>query len=236
MSAHLGPASWEGDRFEGFPFSGYITDRYGTWGDTRKALGLGPHIGLDVAAEVGTPIRSPGHGVIKGSGLGHADGSISALGYYTIVDYGNVGMLFAHLREPTSLPDGSRVRRGDLLGHVGMTGLTTGPHCHIMASKKKLPNGWFDFSRASDATVNPLDVLSSSSSLFLPEPAWKGTTLTTLTRNVAKADLKFVPFIKSIWIYIDGEPVGFTPGAPDFVNKKFPERIMSGNAVLVTAD
>lgn len=85
-----------------------------------------PHLGVDLAAGYGTPVRAAGTGkvVVAGwqSGLGrcvrleHADGLTSTYG---------------HLSEiPKYLTEGSSIERGEVIGYVGASGLATGPHLH----------------------------------------------------------------------------------------------------------
>lgn len=84
------------------------------------------HKGIDLAAPIGTPIQATGDGVI------------------TIIDrhngYGNMikikhdkkfSTVYGHmLKFQKGLSKGSKVKRGQVIGYVGQTGLATGPHCH----------------------------------------------------------------------------------------------------------
>jgi murein DD-endopeptidase MepM/ murein hydrolase activator NlpD len=71
-------------------------------------------------------------------------------GYYIIINHNNGLMTYyGHLREPSELKTGDTVRKGDVIGHIGMTGLATGPHVHFMV----LNDGDEDF-------LNPMDACS----------------------------------------------------------------------------
>jgi len=85
-----------------------------------------PHNGVDYAAASGTPVRAVGDGVVSRAGWGG--------GYGNVVDIRHqqgYSSRYAHLRGFASgVRSGTRVRQGDIIGYVGMTGLATGPHLH----------------------------------------------------------------------------------------------------------
>lgn len=85
-----------------------------------------PHNGVDYAARTGTPVRAVADGVVtragKGGGYGNVVDIRHSRGYTT---------RYAHLNGfARGVRSGSRVRQGDIIGYVGMTGLATGPHLH----------------------------------------------------------------------------------------------------------
>ena len=84
------------------------------------------HQGLDFAAPSGTPIYASGNGVVtrmgRESGYGNMIRLRHANGYET---------LYAHLSGfAKGLGRGARVEQGEIIGYVGSTGLSTGPHLH----------------------------------------------------------------------------------------------------------
>lgn len=83
-----------------------------------------PHRGLDLAAPLGTPVQA----VIGGT----ATTSTSAIEGNMVTVAGDDGRTYyyMHLAE-FAVASGQRVSAGQLLGHVGMTGRTTGPHLHL---------------------------------------------------------------------------------------------------------
>ena len=105
------------------PVIGVITDGFGPRLDpiTRRPS---YHPGLDISAPIGTPVRSPAGGVVvfagRESGYGKVIRVSHGYGYTT---------LYAHL-DRFSVKAGDRVERGAVIGQVGMTGRTTGPHLH----------------------------------------------------------------------------------------------------------
>ncbi|WIU40307.1 M23 family metallopeptidase [Methylorubrum extorquens] len=99
------------------------------------------HTGVDWAARLGAPILSAGEGTVIlaewAAGYGrrveiqHADGVVTA---------------YSHMsRFSTDIEPGAQVRQGQVIGFVGSTGLSTGPHLHF----EVLVNGYF---------VDPMDI------------------------------------------------------------------------------
>ena len=84
------------------------------------------HQGIDYAAPVGTPIRAAGDGRVAFRGARGGYGNEIMLAHA-----GGIETVYGHLsRFATGLFVGRRVKQGELIGYVGMTGLATGPHLH----------------------------------------------------------------------------------------------------------
>lgn len=84
------------------------------------------HKGIDLAAPIGTPIQSIGDGIITTIGRHNGYGNMIKIKHdktYSTV-YGHM------LKFQKGLSKGSKVKRGQVIGYVGQTGLATGPHCH----------------------------------------------------------------------------------------------------------
>jgi murein DD-endopeptidase MepM/ murein hydrolase activator NlpD len=105
------------------PIEGWFSHGYG-W---RKDPFTGKrefHRGIDIVADANTEIRAPADGVVSRSGR-YSDYGRSidvAHGYGFVTRY-------AHMNKALVKP-GDRVRRGDVIGLVGSTGRSTGPHLH----------------------------------------------------------------------------------------------------------
>jgi murein DD-endopeptidase MepM/ murein hydrolase activator NlpD len=83
------------------------------------------HKGVDYAAATGTPIMAAGDGKVIYAGWK------GGYGRTVIIDHGNkVSTLYGHLSRFGGHKTGSRVRQGSVIGHVGSSGLATGPHLH----------------------------------------------------------------------------------------------------------
>jgi len=86
-----------------------------------------PHYGTDYAAPVGTPIRSTGPGRVVHRGWK------GGYGRTVIVQHGSeYTTLYAHMSGYASgLSQGDRVKRGQVVGYLGASGMVTGPHLHF---------------------------------------------------------------------------------------------------------
>jgi murein DD-endopeptidase MepM/ murein hydrolase activator NlpD len=104
------------------------------------------HKGTDFAAPRGTPIYAAGNGVIE------RIGPWSTFGNYIRIQHANgYETAYAHMNGfARGLRKGSRVRQGQVIGYVGTTGRSTGPHLHyevyvnskaVNAMRLKLPTG-----------------------------------------------------------------------------------------------
>lgn len=82
------------------------------------------HHGIDLAAPTGTPVYATGDGVV-----GRADW-YSSYGLYISINHGaSMETRYAHLSR-LAVAAGDNVKKGDLIGYVGSTGRSTGPHLH----------------------------------------------------------------------------------------------------------
>ncbi len=82
------------------------------------------HNGVDLAAPTGTPVYATADGLV-----GRADW-FSSYGLYISIDHGaDLETRYAHLSR-LAVAAGERVQKGDLIGYVGSTGRSTGPHLH----------------------------------------------------------------------------------------------------------
>lgn len=85
-----------------------------------------PHEGTDYAAPPGTPIKAAGSGRVKFAGWK------GGYGRTVILQHGdNITTLYAHMRSlGKGIKNGTRVKQGQTIGHVGSSGMVTGPHLH----------------------------------------------------------------------------------------------------------
>lgn len=83
-----------------------------------------PHLGTDFAAPTGTPIIATGSGVVTEVGRTNYNGN-----YVKIRHNKTYETQYLHMRNfAAGIKKGTRVKQGDVIGYVGMTGLATGPH------------------------------------------------------------------------------------------------------------
>jgi len=103
------------------PVSGVITSRFGN----RESIRSYAHRGLDIAAPTGTPIKAAAAGTVTSSGYN------SSYGYMIIISHGNgVETVYGHCSK-LLVSKGQKVTQGQLIGKVGSTGNSTGPHLHL---------------------------------------------------------------------------------------------------------
>lgn len=92
------------------------------------------HEGMDFSAPVGTAVYATGDGKVKTAGR-----ALSGYGNMIDIDHGfNYLTRYAHLSEVLVKP-GQEVKRGDLIGRIGNTGKSTGPHLHYEVRLKGAP-------------------------------------------------------------------------------------------------
>ncbi len=106
-----------------WPFAGRLS---GVYGSQRILNGtpMAPHLAVDIAAPAGTPIHAAADGIVSIADDYYLEGG------FTLIDHGH-GVSTCYLHQSARLVKaGDAVRRGDVIGNVGMTGRATGPHCH----------------------------------------------------------------------------------------------------------
>ena len=83
------------------------------------------HAGLDFAAPIGTPIYATADGIVTDAGY-----NSGGYGNRVVIDHGyGYETLYGHMyRIKTRV--GAKIKRGEVIGYVGSTGKSTGPHCH----------------------------------------------------------------------------------------------------------
>ena len=99
------------------------------------------HRGEDIAAQLGTPIMAAHAGVVSSAGWNNG-----GYGNFTLLDHGNgLTSSYAH-QDSIAVAAGQSVSAGQVIGYVGSTGDSTGPHLHFeirIDGVAYLPEGWF---------------------------------------------------------------------------------------------
>jgi murein DD-endopeptidase MepM/ murein hydrolase activator NlpD len=125
-----------------WPVIGPITGQFGERLDPFSGEGAF-HTGVDISAEYGEGVRASADGVVI-EAAEHA-----GYGQVVIIDHGlGVTSWYGHLAS-FAVPAGMSVTRGDIIGHVGVSGRTTGPHLHYEI-------------RINDAPVDPVRYLRAA--------------------------------------------------------------------------
>jgi len=106
-----------------WPVHGWITSGFGDRTNPVTAR-AGFHTGVDIANDTGTPIHCTADGTVSYAGWEGGYGKL------VVVNHGNgYSTYYGHLSEIKAAV-GGRVKRGDVVGLMGATGNTTGPHLH----------------------------------------------------------------------------------------------------------
>jgi murein DD-endopeptidase MepM/ murein hydrolase activator NlpD len=105
-------------------------------------LGCNFHNGVDLAAPMYTPIMAADGGTVVFSGWCDC-----GLGWYVEIDHGNgYSTVYGHMAEQPWVSVGQKVNQGDVIGPVGSSGASTGPHTHFMV-------------KLNGSTIDPMTVL-----------------------------------------------------------------------------
>ena len=123
------------------PVKGIIS---GVYGSQRILNGKPrwPHYGIDIAAKQGTKIKSSGTGVVT-----MAEDDLYYTGGTVIMDHGHgISTIYSHL-ETVIVSVGDKINQGDIIGTVGSTGRSTGPHLDFRVN-------WFQ------TRLDPMSVLN----------------------------------------------------------------------------
>jgi murein DD-endopeptidase MepM/ murein hydrolase activator NlpD len=125
-----------------WPVIGHLTAGFGERLDPFSGEGAF-HTGVDISSQYGTAVRATADGVVVG-----AEEHVG-YGRLVVLDHGfGVTTFYGHLSAFNVTP-GQHVNRGDVIGYVGVSGRTTGPHVHYEV-------------RINGAPVNPMRYLRST--------------------------------------------------------------------------
>lgn len=135
------------------------------WGSRKNPFGGGGmenHGGIDIGAPRGTPVGSPVSGRVhqvtegyESSGGNSSGGGFGNSVYITGKDGFNY--ILAHFVQKASVNSGDSVSPGQLVGYVGSTGRSTGPHLHFQVNK----TGTWTKGEGNSNTVDPVPHLNS---------------------------------------------------------------------------
>lgn len=112
------------------PTMGKVSSFYGTRNDPFHGHKAN-HMGLDIAADAGTPVYAMQEGVISFSGNKGGYGKCVKINhfFYLVPELPQVTTLYGHLSK-IYVKEGELVQRGQVIGLIGSTGRSTGPHLH----------------------------------------------------------------------------------------------------------
>lgn len=105
------------------------------------------HNGIDLPAPTGTPIFTPLSGTVTNNFYNSRGGN------QIIISSGDVTMGYAHLNKRSPLAVGTLVKKGDIIGEVGNTGISTGAHLHYTI-------------RVNGELINPAEIIYDSQTVY----------------------------------------------------------------------
>lgn len=115
------------------PVEGWVTSEFGVR-NHPIAKRFKMHNGVDIASPIGTPIKAPAGGKVVFAGRSGGYGNTVVLQH----GYG-ISTLYGHLSQ-INVKQGETVKRGDVVGELGTSGYSTGPHLHYEVSVDGIPD------------------------------------------------------------------------------------------------
>ena len=98
-------------------------------------------MGVDIAGRYGTPVVASASGAVEKVSYD------SSFGNHVTIDHGrDTETLYAHL-EKIIVAAGEQVRRGDVIGYIGSSGRSTGPHLHYEVHERGVPRNPMEYLR-----------------------------------------------------------------------------------------
>jgi murein DD-endopeptidase MepM/ murein hydrolase activator NlpD len=109
------------------------------------------HSGIDISAPFGSPVRATADGEVSDASMG------AGYGREVVLNHGHDLMtVYGHLSAIAVLP-GQHVTRGEVIGYVGQSGRSTGPHLHYEVRVHNVPVNPHKYLRVTYAQVEKLD-------------------------------------------------------------------------------
>jgi murein DD-endopeptidase MepM/ murein hydrolase activator NlpD len=138
-----------------WPLEGTVTSSFGEREDPINGEGAF-HSGIDIAAPYGSPVRAAADGDVTGTRMG------SGYGREVTIDHGHdVITVYGHLSAMIVVP-GQHVSRGQVVGYVGRSGRSTGPHLHYEVRVHMVPVNPHKYLRATYNQVADADTHSAA--------------------------------------------------------------------------
>jgi murein DD-endopeptidase MepM/ murein hydrolase activator NlpD len=127
-----------------WPVAGRLSGSFGERMDPFTGEG-GFHRGVDISTEYGTPVRATADGVVIFAGRRSGYGRLVGIdhGFGMTSWYGHLARFNTH--------EGARLRRGDVVGSVGVSGRSTAPHVHYEVRVNGMPVNPWRYLRTSSA-------------------------------------------------------------------------------------
>jgi murein DD-endopeptidase MepM/ murein hydrolase activator NlpD len=153
------------------------------FGMRRNPFGAGLHFheGIDLVRSLGTPVYATADGMVNRAKSSRING------HYVVIDhgYGNK-TLYAHLSRYTVAPN-MKIKRGQLLGYIGSTGRSTGPHLHYGLYQHGKPVNPYAYMYDLQPTLADATYACGR---FIPKNVGSDSVRLALSRNCAQPDIQ----------------------------------------------
>jgi murein DD-endopeptidase MepM/ murein hydrolase activator NlpD len=133
-----------------WPIEGPVTSSFGEREDPFNGEGAF-HSGIDISAPYGSPVRATADGEVSDAAMG------AGYGREVVLNHGHdVMTVYGHLSAIAVMP-GQHVTEGQVIGYVGQSGRSTGPHLHYEVRLHNVPVNPHKYLRTTFAQVTKLD-------------------------------------------------------------------------------
>lgn len=186
------------------PVNGRITSEFGSRRDPFTGR-TATHDGIDIAASSGTPIYATGAGRVVSAGMNNG-----GFGNWTIIDHGG-GLMsgYAH-QSGINVRPGQTVGKGQMIGFVGSTGRSTGPHLHFQMGagpgRFANPRQWVPGLKEGGSILYD----NTLANLHKKETVLTAPLSSKLEQGINNLDNVETSVINNINIEIKGDPSGLT--------------------------
>jgi murein DD-endopeptidase MepM/ murein hydrolase activator NlpD len=142
-----------------WPVQGTVTSSFGERLDPFRGEGAF-HSGIDIATSIGDAVRATADGTVLKAAMG------TGYGREVVLDHGHgITTLYAHL-SGFAVTAGQEVRRGDIIGYVGTSGRSTGPHLHYEVRIRDTPVNPHKYLREHEqqfaSTIHPVTAITTT--------------------------------------------------------------------------
>ena len=120
---------FDGEKYWSKPFiqpvTGRITTQFGLYRYTNGSKTAVRHAGVDIATDLGTPVPASNDGRVVFAG------PVIRTGNSVVIEHGGGLKTYYYHLDSIDVKPGNMVKQGDIIGKVGTTGYSTGPHLHF---------------------------------------------------------------------------------------------------------
>ncbi len=147
-----------------------------SYGPRNVEVGSSNHKGIDISGKniLGEPLVAPFDGIVRKSGYDSDCGNYICITSETkdLVTYGNLIVIYMHMNSFALYDKGDEITKGEIVGYIGSTGTSSGPHLHMEMNNKNAAVGE-DARKTYEYTINPLYFYRDFTPRFHEDEAYK---------------------------------------------------------------